>query len=66
MQKWAEWVGYGGKIIPLGNLLISSASLRHCIATGLVTYSSCKAFNKMIDRSGKETEDSRHKQSASI
>lgn len=37
-QNAAEWVEYRGKIIPLGNLLISSASLGHCIATGLVTY----------------------------
>lgn len=32
-------MGPGGNNIPLGNLLISSGSLRHCIATGLEAYS---------------------------
>lgn len=38
MQKWAGWIGHGADRIPLGNLLISSASLRHRVATGLVAY----------------------------
>lgn len=37
-KNGAGWIGHGGERIPLGNLLISSASPRQCIATGLVAY----------------------------
>ena len=65
-QKWAEWIGDWGNKSPLGKLLISSASWRHCIATGRVAQSSCKTANRMIDHSGKETDDSYHKRSTCI
>lgn len=52
-QKCVGWIGHGGERIPLGKLLISSASPRRCIATGLVAYRDPARPNGMIDRSGK-------------